>query len=117
MKKIIFLSALCLLLSACGGEPLLEIDPEQLTFPAEGGIEQVSITASSEWNTMLESEDASTAFYSISPASGKGSVTVTVTVRPNPSATVRSEQVLVICSTHDRSVTRILKIRQEGSDL
>ena len=117
MKRISFLLVLCLaVLASCGREPLLEIYPEQLHFFSEGGVETIEITASDSWNTITETEDAASSYYVLTPSSGKGSTRVKITVMPNPDTFGRSDQVLFICSTHDRSVTRVLRIRQDGAE-
>ena len=68
MKRFFtLLAAGLLLLASCDPNPVLSLNPETLTFSAEGGSESIAVTANNSWNILLEnSED----FFTVSPLSG-----------------------------------------------
>lgn len=115
MKRFFtLLAAGLLLLASCDPNPVLSLNPETLTFSAEGGSESIAVTANNSWNILLEnSED----FFTVSPLSGTGDGYITVTAQPYLSVGKRSAQIVIICSSHDVALTKTVRIEQLGEKL
>ena len=115
MKRFFTLLAAGLfLLASCDPNPVLSLNPETLTFSAEGGSESIAVTANNSWNILLEnSED----FFTVSPLSGTGDGYITVTAQPYLSVGKRSAQIVIICSSHDVALTKTVRIEQLGEKL
>lgn len=112
MKKYLTLLAAGLfLLAACEPDPVLTLNPETISFDAEGGIETVAVSANNTWNIVYENAED---FFTISPFSGSGDGSITVTAKPNMNSSNRSGQIVVVCSSHDMSMTKVLNIKQSG---
>ena len=91
---------------------MMSLNPETLTFSAEGGIESITVTANNNWNVLLEnSED----FFTVSPLSGTGDGLITVTTQANLSSVKRSAQIVIICASHDKAFTKTARIVQLGA--
>lgn len=111
MKKFLaFLAVSLFVLASCEPDPILTLDRELLSFDGEGGIETVSVTANNNWNIVMDES----AFYTVTPMSGADNGFITISVQPNSSSSARSAQFIVVCTTHDMSVTRIVTLKQAG---
>lgn len=92
-----------LLVVSCGTpepEPVkitVSVSPSSLTFSAEGGTEQVSVSSNGLWYARVEGE-----WVSVSPTSGSGNASIQVTARPNTDA---ARTAAVILETADNKVT------------
>ena len=110
MKRFFTLLAAGLfLLAACEPDPVLTLNPEIIAFSADGGSESVAVSANNTWNVVLEnSED----FFTVSPLTGTGDGYFTVTAKANGSSSNRTAQIVVVCTSHDMSMTKVVKIEQ-----
>lgn len=110
MKRFFTLLAAGLfLLTACEPDPVLTLNPEDISFSAEGGSASVAVSANNTWNVLLENAED---FFTVSPLSGTGEGYITVTAKPNGSSSSRSAQIVVVCTSHDMSMTKTVKIEQ-----
>ena len=109
MKKVLSFVALCLfILSACEPEPVLSLDKEAIEFDQNGGSQTVAVTANNTWNVVVDNSG----FYSVTPTSGTENGFITIKVDPNPTSSNRNAQVVVICTSRDMSVTKVVNISQ-----
>ena len=110
MKNFLaFLTVGLALLTACQPDPVLSLSQSELVFSNEGGSQTILVTANNEWHVLV---DNSGSFYTVSPMDGAGDGMITVTLKPNESSSNRSAQVAVVCTSHDRSMTRTFSISQ-----
>ena len=102
-RLFFWVAFLALLVVSCGTpepEPVkitVSASPTSLTFSAEGGTEQVSVSSNGLWYARTEGEWAS-----VSPTSGSGNASIQVTARPNADA---ARTAAVILETSDNKVT------------
>lgn len=110
MKRFFILFVGLFLLWACEPDPVLTLSTEDMVFSAEGGSQSVTVTANNTWNILLENESS---FIKVSPLTGTENGYFTVTVSENGSGLPRNGQFMVICSSHDRSITKVVHVSQE----
>lgn len=113
MKKgqLIVLSIITLVAISCSekssSDTYLNIEPNTLTFTAEGGNANFSISSNTDWSITTDNEN-----IQISPRSGKGDQNIQVNV---PSSTdIQQKEIRLMIKTNDGSVVRNLTIIQEG---
>jgi len=104
-RLLSFVAFLAMLVVSCGTpepEPVkitVSVSPSSLSFGAEGGTEQVSISSNGLWYARAEG-----AWVSVSPTSGSGNGSVRVTVQPNPNEGA-ARVAAVILETTDNQAT------------
>ncbi|NJL74262.1 MAG: T9SS type A sorting domain-containing protein [Saprospiraceae bacterium] len=86
-----------------GSTATLIVNPVQLNFTENGGVQQVGITATVPWSVAKSSAD--TWINSISPSNGINNGIISVNVAPNQTSLPRSATLTVSGSGLSRSVT------------
>ncbi len=92
-----------------GVEPFLSTDVQTLTFPSDGGAQQVQISTNGNWTATTKSESA----FSVSPASGTGEGTLTVTAAENETAVLRWETLTLTSGTLTVSITLLQQAKPD----
>ncbi len=92
-----------------GVEPFLSTDVQTLTFPSDGGAQQVQISTNGNWTATTKSESA----FSVSPASGTGEGTLTVTAAENETTVLRWETLTLTSGALTVSVTLLQQAKPD----
>lgn len=92
-----------------GVEPFLSTDVQTLTFPSDGGAQQVQISTNGNWTATTKVESA----FSVSPASGTGEGTLTVTAAENETAVLRWETLTLTSGTLTVSITLLQQAKPD----
>ena len=122
MKKLLFISALCLFLASCGGDegpkgggvPSLKVEPSSLTFAASSAPSQsVTVTAEHvDWEVRV-SETAS----SWLKAEKTDGTTVTVSVTDNDTPEQRTGSFTVAPTNGEDVKSKSVTVTQSGGDV
>lgn len=117
LKKylFLFLAATALPLTGCGSDdsndgsnstPTIELGQETLTFPSEGGSQNVTITVNHEWGAIVST---GVDWVKISPSSNTsatgGTTTSTVTVTANPYTESRTTSITIAAGSARKAIT------------
>ena len=92
-----------------GVEPFLSTDVQTLTFPSDGGAQQVQISTNGNWTATTKSESA----FSVSPASGTGEGTLTVTAAENETTVLRWETLTLTSGALTVSITLLQQAKPD----
>ena len=108
----VVLSMIVLCLMACGEDenmttPQIALSHEVLDFSADGGVNDIQLTASDEWTVMSDRE-----WCLVSPANGNGSTTCEIRVDSSYLYDTREAHLTFRCGKYSRQ----LVIRQLGYD-
>ena len=108
----VVLSMIVLCLMACGEDenmptPQIALSHEVLDFSADGGVDDIQLTASDEWTVMSDRE-----WCLVSPANGNGSTTCEIRVDSSYLYDTREAHLTFRCGKYSRQ----LVIRQLGYD-
>ena len=108
----VVLSMIVLCLMACGEDenmttPQIALSHEVLDFSADGGVNDIQLTASDEWTVMSDRE-----WCLVSPANGNGSTTCEISVDSSYLYDTREAHLTFRCGKYSRQ----LVIRQLGYD-
>lgn len=108
----VVLSMIVLCLMACGEDenmatPQIALSHEVLNFGADGGVNDIQLTASDEWTVMSDRE-----WCLVSPANGNGSTTCEIRVDSSYLYDTREAHLTFRCGKYSRQ----LVIRQLGYD-
>ena len=114
MKKLLF-PILLLSLFACEKEveaPVIGIDPEEITFTAEGGTHSFNISANGPWHIPYDNNG----WYTFDALAGEGNATVKITVGEWTDATDRTASVKIISENSSGNAKASLTIIQKRKD-
>ena len=92
-----------------GVEPFLSTDVQTLTFPSDGGAQQVQISTNGNWTATTKAESA----FSVSPTSGTGEGTLTVTAAENETTVLRWETLTLTSGTLTVSITLLQQAKPD----
>ncbi len=122
MKRLLFISALCLLFASCGGDkgpegggvPSLKVEPSSLDFAAVSAPSQsVTVTAVNvEWEVRVS--DTSSAWLKAEKTDG---TTVTVSVTDNGTPEQRTGSFTVVPTNNEDVKAKSVTVVQTGSDV
>ena len=115
MKKLLF-PILLLSLFACEKEveaPVIGIDPEEITFTAEGGTHSFNISANGPWHIPYDNNG----WYTFDALAGEGNATVKITVGEWTDATDRTASVKIISENSSGNAKASLTIIQKKQAL
>ena len=122
MKRLLFISALCLLFASCGGDkgtdgggvPSLKVEPSSLDFAAVSAPSQsVTVTAVNvEWEVRVS--DTASAWLKAEKTDG---TTVTVSVTDNGTPEQRTGSFTVVPTNNEDVKAKSVTVVQTGSDV
>ena len=122
MKRLLFISALCLLFASCGGDkgpdgggvPSLKVEPSSLDFAAVSAPSQsVTVTAVNvEWEVRVS--DTASAWLKAEKTDG---TTVTVSVTDNGTPEQRTGSFTVVPTNNEDVKAKNVTVVQTGSDV
>ena len=80
--------------------PSLSLNPESLSFVADGGTQNVTVTSNGSWTA-----SSTETWCKTNVTSGKGNSTLTITVEANSTSSARSANVIVKVSNLEKRIT------------